>query len=89
MLIRVIQSHIWTDYIQGTQDKLRLPDTCARGGQGDRISSGFEPAKALVRRLLYCYPDSPSFQSQLGSHQSYDLSGESAQAYGLATGSET
>ena len=52
-------------------------DSTTRGGQGDGISSGFEPAKALVRGLPL--PRPPSFQGQLGSYQSYDLSGESAQ----------
>ena len=53
-------------------------ESTTRGGQGDGISSGFELAKALVRGLPL--PRLPSFQGQLGSYQSYDLSGESAQA---------
>ena len=53
-------------------------DSTTRGGQGDGISSGFEPAKALVRGLPL--PRPPSFQGQLVSYQSYNLSGESAQA---------
>ena len=48
------------------------------GGQGDGISSGFEPAKALVRGLPL--PRPPSFQGQLRFYQSYDLSGKTAQA---------
>ena len=51
--------------------------TC-RGRQGVGIRSGSEPAKALIRGLLL--PRPPSFQGQLGSYQSCDPSGESAQA---------
>ena len=50
----------------------------SRGEKGDRISRGFELAKALVRGLPL--PRPPSFQGQLGSYRSYDLSEESAQA---------
>ena len=46
----------------------------SRGGEGGESSSGFEPVKALVRGLPLLRP--PSFRVNVGSYQSYDLSGE-------------
>jgi hypothetical protein len=52
------------------------PYSMPRGGQR-QPSSGSEPAKALVRDLPL--PRPLSFRGQLGSYQSYDLSGELAE----------
>jgi hypothetical protein len=59
------------DLLCVSEDKVQY--STSRGGQGDGISGGFEPAKALVRGLQL--PRPPSFQAQLESYHLRRIAG--------------